>query len=152
MSALDLTLQSMQFPHPWRRLRSAAHITLRWHHEGPMGWCKHSTQELSIRTNLTQSERRSTLAHELVHLDRGPAVKGYEETEERAVSQEAARWLIPLEELADALVWAFDDDELADLLWVDLDTVQNRLVALTVEETMFINAALDRAELTFPKF
>lgn len=152
MSALVLTLRSMHFPHPWRRLRNAAEITLRWHHEGPMGWCRHSTQEVSIRKDLTQSERRSTLAHELIHLDRGPAARGYEEHEERVVSQEAARWLIPIDMLADALVWAFDDSEVADMLWVDLDTVQHRLVALTEQETAYINTALDRAEMTFPKF
>lgn len=151
MSVLVLTIQSMHFPHPWRRLRNAAHITLRWHHDGPMGWCRHSTQEVSIRTDLTQVERRSTLAHELVHLDRGPAIKGFEEHEEKVVSEETARWLIPLEKLADGLVWAFDDEELADILWVDLDTVQTRLVTLTPKETTFINAALDRAEMSFPK-
>lgn len=116
-----------------------------------MGWCRHSTQEVSIRLDLTQSERRSTLAHELVHLDRGPAVKGHEDREERVVSEEAARWLIPIEKLADGLVWAFDDTELADLLWVDLDTVQTRLVTLTSAETAYINTALDKAELSFPK-
>ena len=152
MSALALTLHAMHFPHPWRRLRDAAHVTLKWHNEGPMGWCKHSTQEVSIRTNLTQTERRSTLAHELVHLERGPAILGYEEQEERIVAEEAARWLIPLEKLADGLVWAFDDEELADLLWVDLETVQIRLVTLTAEESATVNATLDRAEMTFPKF
>lgn len=151
MSALILSLRSMHFPHPWRHLRNAAHITLKWHHEGPMGWCKHSTQTVSIRTNLTQSERRSTLAHELIHLDRGPAVRGFEEQEERAVDEQAARWLIPLDKLADALVWAFDDEEVADLLWVDLDTVQTRLVTLTADETTHINRVLDRAEMSFPK-
>lgn len=152
MSVLILTVQSMHFPHPWQRLRGLAHITLRWHHDGPMGFCRHSTQEVSIRTDLTQSERRSTLAHELIHLDRGPAIVGFEDHEERIVDEEAARWLIPLDKLADALVWAFDDEELADLLWVDLGTVQARLVTLTAAETVTINAALDRAEMTFPKF
>lgn len=151
MSALTLSLAAMKFPHPWSRLRNAAHIRLRWHHGGPMGWCRHSTQEVSIRKDLTQAERRSTLAHELIHLDRGPAIKGFEEQEEKAVCEEAARWLIPLDKLVDALVWAFDDEEVADLLWVDLDTVQTRLVTLTSKETAEINAALDRAEMTFPK-
>lgn len=138
-------------PHPWRRLHEAAHITLRWHDGGPMGWCRHSTQEVSIRRGMTTAERRSTLLHEMIHLERGPAIVGFEDQEERIVRQETARWLIPLNALADALVWAFDDHEVADILWVDLDTVQTRLAALTPEESDYINGVLDRAELTFPK-
>lgn len=151
MSVLLHSLEPMHIPHPWRRLRGVAHVRLKWHYGGPMGWCQHSTQEISLRSDLTQSERRSTLAHELIHIDRGPAILGYEDQEERIVNEEAARWLIPLDALADGLVWAFDDEELADLLWVDLATVQTRLVTLTSAETVHINQVLDRAEMTFPK-
>lgn len=152
MSMVASTLPLVQLPHPWRRLRAARHVTLQWHDDGPMGWCRHSTQEVSIRTNLTQAERRATLAHELTHLDRGPAVRGYTDHEERLVNEESARWLISLDALADALVWANDDHEVADILWVDLATVQTRLVTLSADESAYVNRALDRAEMTFPKF
>lgn len=152
MSVLLHTLALVQLPHPWKRLRNASHVTLSWHNEGPMGWCRHSTQEVSIRSDLTQSERRSTLAHELVHLDRGPAIVGFAEEEERLVTEAAARWLISLEALIEALVWSNSDAEVADILWVDLHTVQARLVTLTPAETAAINRALDQAELSFPKF
>lgn len=152
MSALVHNVPLVKLPHPWRRLRAARHVTLTWHDTGPMGWCRHSTQQVSIRTDLTQVERRCTLAHELVHLERGPAIVGYGHHEERLVHDQAARWLISIDALADALVWCFDDQEVADTLWVDLNTVQTRLVNLTTDESAYINRRLDRAEIAFPKF
>lgn len=141
----------MSLLHPWRRLREAAHVTLNWHHGGPMGWCRHSTQEISLRSDLTQAERRATLHHEMTHLQRGPAVIGYEWTDELSTREIAARELITLEALADALVWAYDDQEAADILWVDLHTVQTRLTTLTSAESDELNRRLDAAELTYPK-
>lgn len=138
-------------PHPWRRLKELAHITLVWHDHGPMGKCKHSTQEVSLRRDLTQAERRAALLHELTHLDRGPAVVGYVADDEAATRREAARWLISLERLADAMVWAVDDYELAEELWVDVGTVRTRLSSLTPEETTYLNSRVDAAERSFPE-
>jgi hypothetical protein len=66
------------------------------------------------------------------------------------VSERAARWLLPIEAVADALVWCSDDHELAEELWVDLFTVRCRLQTLTDGETAFINARMDAAEKAFP--
>ena len=116
-----------------------------------MGKCKHSTQEVSLRRDLTQAQRRAALLHELEHLAHGPAVVGYVEQDEKATRERAARWLIPLENLGDALVWANDDHELAEELWVDLGTVRTRLSTLTAEESRLLNDRLDAAEQTFTK-
>src|SRR6478672_11294163 len=98
----------MSLPHPWRRLRELAHVTLRWHDGGPKGTCRHSTQEISIRRDLTQAERRSVLAHEIEHLEGGPAIIGHVGRDESDVTARAARYLIPFDRLADALLWAND--------------------------------------------
>lgn len=140
----------MRHPHPWRRLKELAHITLVWHDHGPMGTCKHSTQTVSLRRDLSQAERRATLLHELEHLEHGPAVVGYVDQDEKATRERAARWLIPLDNLAAAMVWAVDDHELAEELWVDLGTVRTRLSTLTADETNVLNARLDSAERGFP--
>lgn len=151
VSGVSPTVQSMHLPHPWRRLAEALDVTLRWHDDGPMGRCRHSTREVSLRRGMTQAERRATLLHELEHLNEGPAVRGFERDDEMQTRERAARWLIPLKDLADALVWANDDLEVADVLWVDIHTVQTRLTTLTVEETAELNRRLDAAEITFPK-
>lgn len=142
---------AMHLPHPWRRLRELTHITLKWHDDGPMGKCKHSTQEVSLRRDLDQAARRAVLLHELEHLRRGPAVVGFVDHDERATRDAAARLLIPLHALAEAMVWAVDDHELAAELWVDVHTVRARLEGLTQAESDELNRRLDAAELTFPK-
>jgi hypothetical protein len=138
-------------PHPWRRLRNLTHVTVRYFDEGPFGWCRHSTQEVFLRSDLTQAQRRATLLHELEHLEAGPAVVGYAQCDERDTRERAARWLIPIDHLAEAMVWAFDDEELAEELWVDVETARTRLSTLTEAESAELNRRLDIAELTFPK-
>lgn len=140
----------MQHPHPWRRLRELAHVTLVWHSGGIRGWCRHSTQQISLRDDLTQADRRSALLHEIEHLAGGPAIRGYVEQDERATSQRAARWLIPFENLAEAIVWAGDDYELAEELWVDVHTVRERLSGLSAEESAELSRRMVAAERTFP--
>lgn len=152
MSAASPLLPDMHIPHPWRRLRDASHVTLHWFAgPGPFGWCRHSTQEIYLRNDLTQAQRRATLLHELEHLERGPAVRGFVDQDERETRERSARWLIPFQALADALVWANDDQELAEELWVDVETVRTRLATLTDDETRQLNERLDAAELSYPR-
>lgn len=79
---------------------------------------------------MTQGERLYALTHELVHLEHGhrgcqsPAV-------EHALRAAAARQLITLEQLADALPWSMSLDELADELWVTPLVLTDRLAGLT---------------------
>lgn len=141
----------MSLPHPWQRLRESTHVTLHWVVDLPTwGRCKHSTQEVFIRVGLTQAQRRVTILHELEHLAAGPAVRGYADKDEAETRERAARWLLPLDVLADALVWSMDDRELADELWVDLTTIRVRLSTLTPVEDAYLNARIDAAERTFP--
>ncbi len=127
-------------------------MRLRWRDLGPdrLGETWHQVSTIVLAPDLTQAERRSTLTHELVHLERGPVPPALRAREERAVDAEAACRLITLEQLADALVWSFDDHELAEELWVDVATVRARLAALGEEETALLNKRLDVAELELP--
>lgn len=95
--------------------------------------------------DLLQSERRSTLAHELEHRDRGH-VGCQSRTVECAVEQAAARQLISLPMLAEAIVWSTDEEELADELWVDVDMVRARLAALTDDEKAYIDGVIAKRE------
>lgn len=98
---------------------------------------------------MTQAERRSALAHEIAHLVSGPAIVGHVDRDERRVTAQAARWLIPLDCLVDAMLWANDDYELADELWVDVYTVRARLAYLTPLESAELERRMLEAERQF---
>lgn len=127
MSALVRTVPVMSI-HPWRALRGLAHVTLSWHAAGPMGWTRHSTQTVSIRDNLSWAERRCTLQHELIHLERGPVPSGWVSQDEERVRRETARRMLPdMHPLGEALAWAHDEHEAADELGVDVQVLRYRL-------------------------
>jgi hypothetical protein len=93
---------------------------------------------IALRADTTAAQRRCTLAHEIVHLERGVTDCGpWAEREERLVEAEAARRLIPTEALLDAVRscgGAHDIGALADVLEVDLDTLEARLRQVTPRE------------------
>lgn len=139
---------------PWRRLRELGHaVRLEWLDELPGGVDGLTTFDdnvIQMRRGLDQAQRRSILTHELVHVERGPYPRWREPAEERAVCAEAARRLITIEQLADALVWCYDPWEAAEHLHVDHPTVVARLESLTAAEVLELNARLDFAELRIP--
>jgi hypothetical protein len=57
---------------PWEHLGHLPGVTLTWHDNGPRGLTDFATLTISLRRGLTGPELRSTLAHELVHIERGP--------------------------------------------------------------------------------
>lgn len=85
--------------------------------------------------HLVQCERRATLAHELVHVERRDGCQQSERVE-LEVHQVAARRLITLDMLCDAAAWAggVDLGAIAEECWVDDETVRVRLATLTDEE------------------
>lgn len=141
--------------HPWRALRNLGdEWTLVWAPlAGIVDKLGHTTwhdKTITLDPEQDQAQRRSTLTHELVHVERGPWPHGHEEREERIVDEVAARRLISLEALADGMVWAYDIDELATVLWVDAETVTARMATLTEAEGLEIQGRLDAAESCFP--
>jgi hypothetical protein len=103
---------------------------------------------IEIDGTSNQAERRCTLTHEIVHLERGPVPSDphLAMKEERIVECITARRLISLEKLIDALVWTrlSVDHETAEELWVDLPTLQHRIRDLTDSERRYIDQELER--------
>jgi len=131
--------------HPWRALRERPTVQLHMIDlpDGVLGAT--DGEHIWIERRQRQAQRRSTLAHELEHLDRGhtgcqPAAIELE------VEAAAARKLIPLTALAEAIVWASCEDELAQDLWVDRAMVRVRLSTLTDEERVYIEDVIARRE------
>lgn len=134
---------------PWKRLSKLAHIDLIWHQAGPMGLTDHDAGIVSLRRDLTRAQRRSTLAHELLHVQRGPTLDDavLVEREELRVEKESARWLLPdVRAIGEALAWAYDLDEAADELDVDARTLWVRLAHLHPAERGYLRGRLDAAE------
>lgn len=131
--------------HPWRAIRHLD-VTVRWERrDGLLGSWDAVTRTMTFHPDQSQRQRRCTAAHELVHVERGD-VGHCTPGLERRIEQEAARRLIPLPALADALLWCVDESELAEDLWVDEATVRARLDSLTTAEQEYVEARLSARE------
>lgn len=145
MSAPAPTVPAMhvQQPHPWRWLRNLPHVDLQWHDGGVMGEADHEAQTVSLRRGLSYEERRCTLLHELLHLERGPALTTTCDRDEDAVRRTTARLMLPsVRQLGEALAWAHDEREAADELAVDVGVLRDRLRWLHPSERHYLTRRL----------
>lgn len=98
-----------------------------------------------LRAGTSTAQRRSTLTHELIHLERGIGECGpFAQREERLVHEEVARRLIPLDHLVAALRncgGEADLRRLAAALDVDGETLRTRLRILAPAERRAVAAA-----------
>lgn len=128
--------------HPWRRLRHLNDWLLEWDQlpEGICGEINWPTHTITIDPRLSQAQRRCTLAHELEHVVRGP---GGGPREEREVEGMAARRLVELDALVDAVRWSPWPDEVADELWIDRPMLAALMDSLTAQERELVDRAVD---------
>src|SRR5690625_4752446 len=129
--------------HPWRALRSLDHIEVIWAHlDSDLLATTDGRRFIWMDPRQTQAQRRGTIAHELAHIELGH-IDGCSGRKERQARDLAARRLIRLDHLAKALKWARNTHELADELWVDVETLTDRFTFLTVAEARWLADALD---------
>lgn len=131
--------------HPWRQFRHLAEWTLLFADlpGRTLGLCNWADKTITLRRDLLQAQRRSVIAHEVVHVERGPFPGHLQPREEREVSKEAARRLVDIRALGEAMAWSENLDEIADELWVDRDTVLTRLAHLHPAERAYLKRRLD---------
>lgn len=98
------------------------------------GMCRWNRRTILLDIKLSRIEERCTLAHELVHAERGPFPRWATVREEVAVNAEAARRLIPLDALGEALAWSLHPAVAADELDVDPPTLEALLRDLAEAE------------------
>lgn len=128
--------------HPWRAFRALAHFTLHIADlpVGVLGVTDFDRRTVTLAKGLDQAERRSTIAHEVEHIYRGWAPCS--SREECQVDRAAARKLIGIRELGEALAWAHNLDEAAEELWVDIDMLRVRLEHLHPAEHHYLRRRL----------
>lgn len=122
--------------HPWRYMAEQfPHIIICTSYElppGVRGLVKGN--RIWLCRTLDQAGRRTVLSHEIGHVERGlpiyPRHHLYGRREERIVDDIAARRLIPLPDLIDAMKWTSHRPELAEILWTTERMVQRRLDGL----------------------
>lgn len=115
--------------HPWRRLRDLSHIRLLWHDEGPMGETDFEAGTISLRRGMSYEERRCTVLHECIHVERGPVPMGLAQREELLVEKHTAQLMLPnVKDIADAYAWSQGNDYGAALeLGVDVGVLWTRM-------------------------
>lgn len=132
--------------HPWREARARNWLEIRFGDVGhtTLAGCING-RRIQMADDLTQAERRCTIAHELVHDERRvyPRDAVLRAREETAVHEIAARRLIELEDLIDVLRWARHAAEVADELWVDVPTLLALVRSLTDDEREWIDEQLE---------
>ena len=107
------------------------------------------TRTIWLHHGLTPAARRCTLAHEVIHAARGDepcASHVLSARQERLVDEMAARLLIDLHLLADALAWCHDDAQLCETLNVDQATLDARRGTLTEHEVAYLRHRADLIE------
>lgn len=132
--------------HPWRRFRGLARWTLtQTTLPGDLaGLTIWPAGVVALDRRLSQVERRCTICHEIVHIERGPVPDDdrLAAREESAVEQEVARRLIELQPLGEALAWSRHISEAADVLWVTEDVLRVRLDHLSRSENAYLAGRL----------
>ena len=131
--------------HPWRDAREREHLSITFERlaDGRRGCLR--GDRITINTGDDQAQRRSTLAHELVHDERRvfPVDRVLRAREELTVERIAARRLIQLEALVDALLWARDAHETAAELWVDVPMLVVFVQSMTEDEKVWVGKQLE---------
>lgn len=104
-----------------------------------------STKTITIDPRIPPAAQRCTLVHELVHVDRGPSpAPQFDAKEELAVERAAARRLIDIRDLAEAMAESESPGHIAELLEVDTDTLLIRLAYLHPAERAHLRRRLGR--------
>lgn len=133
----------------WHPLDEVVRMGVRVRHVcmtgGVLGLCDWQYGIIYLRDDLTTAQELCALTHELLHLRRGPlslATPLSRLREERAISSEVARLLVPLERLAWALPRTDNLAELADELGVDRYTVRTRIEGLNPMEARYVRSLM----------
>lgn len=107
------------------------------------GMCRWNRRTILLDIRLSRVEERCTLTHELIHAERGPFPRWLTTREEGIVDAKAARRLIPLDALGEALAWSLHPSVAAEELDVDPPTLEALLRDLAAAEVEALRQRLE---------
>lgn len=137
---------------PWGILERLPGWTVNLAWEPPHRGLTHfHRRTITLDATLAGRDERCVLTHELVHAERGPFPRWMRSREECIVSQIAARRLIDLTDLGEALAWSLNPVTVADELDVDLPTLRARLTALDAGERAYLTDRTEHHRLGAPE-
>lgn len=128
---------------PWGRLEQLVGWRIDWVIMADRGLTCFEERLIQLRKGLRWRAERAVLGHEIVHAERGPFPRWMRSREEEIVSREAARRLIPVRALGEAMAWSLNLSELAEDLDVDRPTVEARLRGLHPSERAYLKRRLE---------
>lgn len=124
--------------HPWRHLAQQwPHVVVKFVDDLPAGKLGETNgyDLIRLKKRQNQRDRRCTLAHELIHVER--ADYGYcNPLIERDVNREAALRLVTMDDLEAAARWTLNLDLLARELWVTPTILQARFDTMSALDLM----------------
>lgn len=109
-------------------------------------WWLDADETIVLDDRLDTTGRRCALAHEIEHVKAGDTAivhVWFTTKQERRAHQRAARKLVRLDDLVDALRVTRDEHELAALLDVDVEVLRLRLDRITDTEQDYVERRLD---------
>lgn len=124
-------------PPGWRLI----HAPLPTRQPGETCW---PTRTITLDPRYSATTRRCTLAHELIHVERGPSPAAvFDAAEEAAVRKATARRLIDIRDLGEALAETQSTRAAAELLEVTPAVLDARLKHLHPAETHYLRKRLE---------
>lgn len=134
---------AMIIPMAWTLIERLQEWRVDWVHAGVRGLTLFVDRRILVRHGLRADEERCVLAHEAHHALRGPSPRWMHAREEEAVSRAAARYLINIRDLGEALAWSLNMAEAAEELHVDEPTLRARLRGLHPAERAYLRKRLE---------
>lgn len=129
---------------PWQLLRTMPQITVVWAELDSKSALTNGRDTVWLDKHLLQVERRCSLTHELIHIERGHT-SCPPNAAETGVRAETARRLIPFPDLLEHKRWSRSVEELADCLWVTPHVLLDRISHLSDAEQAAFASADDEA-------
>lgn len=103
-------------------------------------WVSGRPVEIVLNCELTQVQRRVTIAHECEHLDRGAPCASLQASIEQRVLQATARYLLPDLDVLGQHLAVYDLHRVADELWVTWPVLVDRLNGLSDDESLYVHS------------
>lgn len=128
--------------HPWHVLRDEwPHIHVEYVDEIPGDRMGETDGRIIRLARQLQVERRCTLAHELIHLEKGDS-RDCSPAVDAEIDREAARRLIPWPCRLEPVRWARSTGELGEELWVTEEILHARVATLHAGELLELGHAI----------